>query len=372
MPVVDIFLNGDAARAADFSFIEDLPHPREIDDVVLAVAAAGLDKPRRSAPEERAANLAEKADRTGKAYHTRLLKQVFAARPTAGALARFDEERAFYLQRPNRDWDDMQDHPWAKGLMVRTSEPCTGYAYVCDGDEGPVRYEFCKPGETDARAAAQRLSKREKRAASIVDWASTRAPEFLKNPAVRRWWEENGWCTDPRPVGTAHPGSYVHRTVIKGAVGEEAFYAVFSEWFDGKWSLTRGDDSEAERVGDFEIVAGEEKTGVWIDVKNYDMGAYESARSAGIAPNDRERYDDKAAGVSARGVVIVNVGADDAARLKRPRALSYEEGCPVFEVPYVLDDGKTNARMMIALERMIGACIATQKDNSEQAKLASK
>lgn len=111
----------------------------------------------------------------------------------------------------------------------------------------------------------------------------------------------------------AHDALYVPGGV-PGELGESAGRAVFRAYYDGRYSLARGDAAHAETGGDFEVLdAAGNKTGVWIDFKHYRIGTYRAYRRGGGETTDAECFKAKAQKVGAKRLLIVNVLADEAA-----------------------------------------------------------
>lgn len=101
-------------------------------------------------------------------------------------------------------------------------------------------------------------------------------PELLSIQEVRERWSHDGVPAMPQPAATAHMTPYMFQAVYLGELGESAGRAIFEAYYDGRYSLARGDAAHAETGGDFEVLdAAGNKTGVWIDFKHYRIGAYE-------------------------------------------------------------------------------------------------
>lgn len=147
---------------------------------------------------------------------------------------------------------------------------------------------------------------------------------------------------------------YMFQAVYLGELGESAGREIFEAYYDGRYSLTRGDAAHAETGGDFEVLdAAGNKTGVWIDFKHYRIGAYIAYVRDGREASDAERFGAKAQKVGAKRLIIVNVLADEAALECVPKALGAEG--TVFSVPYMAADGAINLEMMEAIRRAIEA-----------------
>ena len=109
-----------------------------------------------------------------------------------------------------------------------------------------------------------------------VSQAAACVPELLSIQEVRERWSHDGVPAMPQPAATAHMTPYMFQAVYLGELGESAGRAIFEAYYDGRYSLARGDAAHAETGGDFEVLdAAGNKTGVWIDFKHYRIGAYE-------------------------------------------------------------------------------------------------
>lgn len=179
-------------------------------------------------------------------------------------------------------------------------------------------------------------------------------PELLSIQEVRERWSHDGVPAMPQPAATAHMTPYMFQAVYLGELGESAGRAIFEEYYDGRYSLARGDAAHAETGGDFEVLdAAGNKTGVWIDFKHYRIGAYEAYRRSGGETTDAERFKAKAQKVGAKRLLIVNVLADEAALELRQKPIDGEG--MVFSFPYMAADGAISLEMMEAIGRAIEA-----------------
>ena len=187
-----------------------------------------------------------------------------------------------------------------------------------------------------------------------VSQAAARVPELLSIREVRERWSRDGVPATLQPAATVHMTPYMFQAVYLGELGESAGRAIFEAYYDGRYSLTRGDAAHAETGGDFEVLdAAGNKTGVWIDFKHYRIGAYIAYVRDGREASDAERFRAKAQKVGAKRLLIVNVLADGAALECVPKALDAEG--TVFSVPYMAADGAINLEMMEAIGRAIEA-----------------
>ena len=187
-----------------------------------------------------------------------------------------------------------------------------------------------------------------------VSQMAARVSELLSIREVRERWSRDGVPTTLQPAATVHMTPYMFQAVYLGELGESAGRAIFEAYYDGCYSLTRGDVAHAETGGDFEVLdAAGNKTGVWIDFKHYRIGAYEAYRRNGGDATDAERFKAKAQKVGAKRLLIVNVLADEAALELRQKTID-DEGM-VFSFPYMAADGAISLEMMEAIGRAIEA-----------------
>lgn len=168
----------------------------------------------------------------------------------------------------------------------------SGYAYTEGGACKVPLFEFPSYDGEPVEQIAARLEERCRynegfKGAKVhqVSQAAARVPELLSIREVRERWSRDGVPTTLQPVATVHMTPYMFQAVYLGELGESAGRAIFEAYYDGRYSLTRGDAANAETGGDFEVLdAVGNKTGVWIDFKHYRIGAYEAYRRNGGEP----------------------------------------------------------------------------------------
>ena len=237
----------------------------------------------------------------------------------------------------------------------------SGYAYAQGGACKVPRFKFPNYDGEPVEQIAARLEDYCRCSAGYkgakvrqVSQAAARVPELLSIREVRERWSRDGVPSTLQPAATAHMTPYMFQSVYLGELGESAGRAIFEAYYDGRYSLTRGDAAHAETGGDFEVLdAAGNKAGVWIDFKHYRIGAYIAYVRDGREASDVERFRAKAQKVGAKRLIIVNVLADEAALECVPKALGAEG--TVFSVPYMAADGAINLEMMEAIRRAIEA-----------------
>lgn len=362
MPCVQVMLDREIANDCNFSFLHDLPMGYELEQVVGACAAANnhmTDNKEHAAVKQQ--NLAAFRNNLAKKKHEKLAWRVTSLNAGDEDLAAFDSERDFYLHHFCLPWEDLAQYPERRSTALRMSHAANGYAYAEGGACKVPRFEFPNyDGEPVEQIAARledycRCSTGYKGAkVRQVSQAAARVPELLSIREVRERWSRDGVPSTLQPAATAHMTPYMFQSVYLGELGESAGRAIFEAYYDGRYSLTRGDAAHAETGGDFEVLdAAGNKTGVWIDFKHYRIGAYIAYVRDGREASDAERFRVKAQKVGASRLLIVNVLADEAALECVPKALDAEG--TVFSVPYMAADGAINLEMMEAVRRAIEA-----------------
>ena len=333
MPRVQVMLDREIANDCNFSFLHDLPMGYELEQVVGACSAANN-------------HMADDKDHAADKQQN---------------LAAFDDERDFYLHHFCLPWEDLASYPARRSTALRMPYAVSGYAYTEGGACKVPLFEFPSYDGEPVEQIAARLEERCRynegfKGAKVhqVSQAAARVPELLSIREVRERWSRDGVPATLQPAATVHMTPYMFQAVYLGELGESAGRAIFEAYYDGRYSLTRGDAAHAETGGDFEVLdAVGNKTGVWIDFKHYRIGAYEAYRRNGGETTDAERFKAKAQKVGAKRLLIVNVLADEAALELRQKTID-DEGM-VFSFPYMAADGAINLEMMEAVGRAIEA-----------------
>lgn len=362
MPRVQVMLDRGIANDCNFSFLHDLPMGYELEQVVGACAAANdhmTDNKEHAAVKQQ--NLAAFRNNLAKQKHEKLAWKVASLNAGDEDLAAFDSERDFYLHHFCLPWEDLAQYPERRSTALRMPHATSGYAYAEGGACKVPRFEFPNYDAEPVEQIAARLEDYCRCSAGYkgakvrqVSQAAARVPELLSIREVRERWSRDGVPSTLQPAATAHMTPYMFQAVYLGELGESAGRAIFEAYYDGRYSLTRGDAAHAETGGDFEVLdAAGNKTGVWIDFKHYRIGAYIAYVRDGREASDAERFRAKAQKVGAKRLLIVNVLADEAALECVPKALDAEGA--VFSVPYMAADGAINLEMMEAIRRAIEA-----------------
>lgn len=362
MPHVQVMLDRKIAGDCDFSFLHDLPMGYELEQVVGACAAVNnhmADKKQHAASKQQ--NLAAFRNNLAKEKHEKLAWKVTSLDAREEDLAAFDDERDFYLHHFCLPWEDLASYPARKSTALHMPFAASGYAYAQGGACKVPHFEFPSYEGEPVEQIAARLEERchydeGLKGAKVrqVSQAAACVPELLSIQEVRERWSHDGVPAMPQPAATAHMTPYMFQAVYLGELGESAGRAIFEAYYDGRYSLARGDAAHAETGGDFEVLdAAGNKTGVWIDFKHYRIGAYEAYRRSGGETTDAERFKAKAQKVGAKRLLIVNVLADEAALELRQKPIDGEG--MVFSFPYMAADGAISLEMMEAIGRAIEA-----------------
>ena len=362
MPHVQVMLDRKIAGDCDFSFLHDLPMGYELEQVVGACAAVNnhmADKKQHAANKQQ--NLAAFRNNLAKEKHEKLAWKVASLDAREEDLAAFDDERDFYLHHFCLPWEELASYPARRSTALRMPYATSGYAYAEGGACKVPHFEFPNYDGEPVEQIAARLEERCRyneglKGAKVrqVSQMAARVSELLSIREVRERWSRDGVPTTLQPAATVHMTPYMFQAVYLGELGESAGRAIFEAYYDGCYSLTRGDAAHAETGGDFEVLdAAGNKTGVWIDFKHYRIGAYEAYRRNGGDATDAERFKAKAQKVGAKRLLIVNVLADEAALELRQKTID-DEGM-VFSFPYMAADGAISLEMMEAIGRAIEA-----------------
>lgn len=362
MPHVRVMLDRKIAGDCDFSFLHDLPMGYELEQVVGACAAVNnhmADKKQHAASKQQ--NLAAFRNNLAKEKHERLAWRVTSLDAREEDLVAFDDERDFCLHHFCLPWEDLASYPARKSTALHMPFAASGYAYAEGGACKVPHFEFPSYDGEPVEQITARLEECCRynegfKGAKVrqVCQAAARVPELLSIREVRERWSRDGVPATLQPAATAHMTPYMFQAVYLGELGESAGRAIFEAYYDGRYSLARGDAAHAETGGDFEVLdAAGNKTGVWIDFKHYRIGAYEAYRRSGGETTDAERFKAKAQKVGAKRLLIVNVLADEAALKLRQKPID-DEGM-VFSFPYMAADGAINLEMMEAIGRAIEA-----------------
>lgn len=362
MPHVQVMLDREIAGDCDFSFLRDLPMGYELEQVVGACAAVNnhmADKKQHAASKQQ--NLAAFRNNLAKEKHERLAWKVTSLDAREEDLAVFDDERDFYLHHFCLPWEELASYPARKSTALHMPFAASGYAYAQGGAYKVPHFEFPSYDGEPVEQIAARLEEccrydKGLKGATVhqISQAAARVPELLSIREVRERWSRDGVPATLQPAAMAHMTPYTFQAVYLGELGESAGRAIFEAYYDGRYSLTRGDAAHAETGGDFEVLdAAGNKTGVWIDFKHYRIGAYEAYRRNGGETTDAERFKAKAQKVGAKRLLIVNVLADEAALELRQKTIDGEG--MVFSFPYMAADGAISLEMMEAIGRAIKA-----------------
>lgn len=362
MPRVQVMLDREIANDCNFSCLHDLPMGYELEQVVGACSAANnhmADDKDHAADKQQ--NLAAFKNNLARQKHEKLAWKVTSLNAGMEDLAAFDDERDFYLHHFCLPWEDLASYPARRSTALRMPYAVSGYAYTEGGACKVPLFEFPSYDGEPVEQIAARLEERCRynegfKGAKVhqVSQAAARVPELLSIREVRERWPRDGVPATLQPAATVHMTPYMFQAVYLGELGESAGRAIFEAYYDGRYSLTRGDAAHAETGGDFEVLdAAGNKTGVWIDFKHYRIGAYEAYRRNGGETTDAERFKAKAQKAGAKRLLIVNVLADEAALELRQKTID-DEGM-VFSFPYMAADGAINLEMMEAVGRAIEA-----------------
>lgn len=362
MPRVQVMLDREIANDCNFSFLHDLPMGYELEQVVGACSAANnhmADDKDHAADKQQ--NLAAFKNNLARQKHEKLAWKVTSLNAGMEDLAAFDDERDFYLHHFCLPWEDLASYPARRSTALRMPYATSGYAYAEGGACKVPHFEFPNYDGEPIEQIAARLEERCRynegfKGAKVrqVSQTAARVSELLSIREVRERWSRDGVPTTLQPAATVHMTPYMFQAVYLGELGESAGRAIFEMYYDGRYSLTRGDAAHAETGGDFEVLdAIGNKTGVWIDFKYYRIGAYEAYRRNGGETTDAERFKAKAQKVGAKRLLIVNVLADEAALGLRQKPID-DEGM-VLSFPYMAADGAINLEMMEAIGRAIEA-----------------
>lgn len=362
MPRVQVMLDREIANDCNFSFLHDLPMGYELEQVVGACSAANnhmADDKDHAADKQQ--NLAAFKNNLARQKHEKLAWKVTSLNAGMEDLAAFDDERDFYLHHFCLPWEELASYPARRSTALRMPYATSGYAYAEGGACKVPHFEFPNYDGEPVEQIAARLEERCRynegfKGAKVrqVSQMAARVSELLSIREVRERWSRDGVPTTLQPAATVHMTPYMFQAVYLGELGESAGRAIFEAYYDGCYSLTRGDAAHAETGGDFEVLdAAGNKTGVWIDFKHYRIGAYEAYRRNGGETTDAERFKAKAQKVGAKRLLIVNVLADEAALELRQKPID-DEGM-VFSFPYMAADGAINLEMMEAISRAIEA-----------------
>lgn len=362
MPRVQVMLDREIANDCNFSFLHDLPMGYELEQVVGACSAANnhmADDKDHAADKQQ--NLAAFKNNLARQKHEKLAWKVTSLNAGMEDLAAFDDERDFYLHHFCLPWEDLASYPARRSTALRMPYATSGYAYAEGGACKVPHFEFPNYDGEPVEQIAARLEERCRynegfKGAKVrqVSQTAARVSELLSIREVRERWSRDGVPTTLQPAATVHMTPYMFQAVYLGELGESAGRAIFEMYYDGRYSLTRGDAAHAETGGDFEVLdAIGNKTGVWIDFKYYRIGAYEAYRRNGGETTDAERFKAKAQKVGAKRLLIVNVLADEAALGLRQKPID-DEGM-VLSFPYMAADGAINLEMMEAIGRAIEA-----------------
>lgn len=362
MPRVQVMLDRAIAGDCDFSFLNDLPMGYELEQVVGSCAAVNnhvADKKQHAADKQQ--NLAAFRNNLAKQKHEKLAWRVTSLNAREEDLAAFDSERDFYLHHFCLSWEDLVQYPERRSTALHMPHIASGYAYAQGGACKVPHFEFPSYDGEPVEQIAARLEdrchcKEGLKGATVrqVSQAAARVPELLSIREVRERWSRDGVPTTLQPAATVHMTPYMFQAVYLGELGESAGRAIFEAYYDGRYSLSRGDAAHAETGGDFEVLdAAGNTTGVWIDFKHYRIGAYIAYVRDGREASDAERFRAKAQKIGAKRLLIVNVLADEAALECVPKALDAEG--TVVSVPYMAADGAINLEMMEAIRRAIEA-----------------
>lgn len=362
MPCIQVMLDREIANDCNFSFLHDLPMGYELEQVVGACSAANnhmADDKDHAADKQQ--NLAAFRNNLARQKHEKLAWKVTSLNAGEDDLAAFDDERDFYLHHFCLPWEDLANYPARRSTALHMPYVTSGYAYAEGGACKVPHFEFPRYDGEPVEQIAARLEdscRCDKGLKGVtvrqVSQTAARVPELLSIREVRERWSRDGVPTTLQPAATAHMTPYMFQAVYLGELGESAGRAIFEAYYDGRYSLTRGDAAHAETGGDFEVLdAAGNKTGVWIDFKHYRIGAYIAYVRDGREASDAEHFRAKAQKVGAKRLLIVNVLADEAALECVPKALDAEG--TVFSVPYMATDGAINLEMMEAVHRAIEA-----------------
>ena len=354
MPEVAIVIDEAALESCDFSWLRGLPVGYEMREL-LSLCDSKAEDVGPLLPDAMAAVRTRRYKNT----HERRLRALMSDHAREGDLEAFDVERRGALARFNCDPETAGVGADRRANLLRSPEPCVGYAYAeGDADGGSVVLEWARSGEATLAPARVRLARRIAFANAEGQWPhirevsceDARLAEVTVVPEVAERFAEKGYQSGPT-VAKLHMTPYEYRTVYLGSLGEEAGEAILSARLGDRWSLERGDARRAERAGDYEVVAADgSRTGVWVDFKHFKVGPYSAYKAWGDEGlSEGERYRQKAEKVGAEKILVINLVADDAARGMAPKAV----GPSAVSFPYLIDDGKVDERMVGAIRNAI-------------------
>lgn len=363
MPESLILVDSDALGRCDFTWLSDMPNCLEVDALVKLFSTEATDDDEKEDKLTRKLELkALRANRLAYEDHTSLLANVFSENPAPYSVAAFDRRRRTHAEEYAVSQKKLEADRHLRSFLVKAPVPAIGYAYAMERGDDPARIagiEFMREGETSTRPAELRLRERVggKKRIGSVSQENARFGEIVSVPCVAQRFKDLGFPTEPSSPGLYLPTVYGHVTQYLGFLGELAGSALFDEFcrpLDGtSWSLTRGEDDKAERGGDFEVLVDGEHTGVWIDFKHYRLGSYFSRAWEMDGLDAAKRFDEKAASVDAKLLIVCNVLADEAAMGLKPKALGERCAC----IPYLVKDGLPDWQMLGELERLVSDAV---------------
>ena len=357
-PNIDILFDEDIAKNCDFGFLERGTNALELEALLDAIAEAEEPcRPLVPTREEIAARRGVIANASERARHVTLVRRLMRDNPDEKAKDDFESNRIRTLRDFNPGQEDVEADRACQDYLVKAPWPVCGYAYAARGDAGSVDafdIEFPLPDEDTTDGALERIRGRhaKERGArfDVVSLERARFGQFLAIPEVARYFEAQGYRIDYPGKAAYFYTPYAFISEFLGVLGEAAGYAILDAAFGDDYALDRGAAAQAERGGDFEVLARDgRRTRVWLDFKHYCMAAYLGRPSA---EDEAAKFERKADSVSARALIVVNLLADDAAAELAPRPLA---GGRVWSIPYLVHDGKVDDRSIMILKGLIDA-----------------
>ena len=355
---VDILFDEEIAKSCDFGFLERGTNALELEALLDAIGETEEPcRPLVPTREEIAARRGVIANALERERHVTLVRRLMRDDPDEKAKDDFESHRMRTLRNFNPGQEDVEADRASQNYLVKAPWPVCGYAYATNGGAESVNafdIEFPLPDEDTTDAALERIKGRHAKEPGarfdVVSLDRARFGQILAIPEVARDFEAQGYRTDYPGKAIYFYTPYAFISEFLGVLGEAAGYAILDAAFGDAYALDRGVAAQAERGGDFEVLARDgRRTRVWLDFKHYCMAAYLGQSSA---EDEAAKFEHKADSVSAKALIVVNLLADDAAAELAPRPLV---GGRVWSIPYLVHDGKVDDRSIMILKGLIDA-----------------
>lgn len=307
---VTIAYDSSIAFTCDFNFLYRLPIGHELETFIehVTLLNTSAEEPSSLSTTERYNHLAALANRRSKTNQLRLLSRLMRDNPPEDALDAFDAERdALLKQGIAINPKLVESNPLLRQTLVELPHTGNGYAYRQNADYSDV--DIAIPhNEESLDEALNRLKRATKSKGGIygvvcVKKAQEQLDKLTTCPIVKEHFIAKDY-----PIkfhsGTYFPTPYIYNSIIKGTWGEEAGFAILSKLLYGRFELTRGNATQAERAGDYLVLNPEgASTDVWIDFKNYELAFNFDKSPAEVT----QKFKEKAAKVNAKGIIVVNL-----------------------------------------------------------------